>query len=353
MLGHAVFKGSAHEVYVMPIQGTLDHIKKGLDCEHVRLPTREDIEKLKQTPQKSFPRTITKTATVNSSDIRQPQDFDDEHSISFGQSFRVDSRSSSLSEWTVTDRGEDLYTLANHSGNTYNCEADATTPNDAADILLALFRAKCHERDYMDIRRGFFPNGSLDRIITMKVVVGVLTKAAPHLDVTEIEYYASRICHNSGPQDTEPSYRKMFTILLLIQQPVKIIHFIKYGLSDRDLPLVSQPSAESPNIFELRRRKAPDTRLPQECFERFDILTAGNFDGWQWSTIAPYFAKGPKGKVRFYTLSDKDIMPWTKKDKGNWGGGFSTVYRVTIHEAHHDFKDSEASYTLFLQVKLN
>lgn len=256
------------------------------------------------------------------------------------------SNQSDLSQWTVTDRGEELYTLAHPSDLDLTRNSDSPVPSDFPDIQLALFNAKCHERENMDIRRGFFPKKTLDRIITKELVIGVLLKAASHLTFTEIEYYASRVCHNSGPHDTEPSYRKMFTILLLIQQPVKIIHFVKYGLSDRDLPLVSQPSVKSPNIFELRRRKNPHIRLPQECFERFDVLTAGNFDGWQWTTIAPYFAKGPKRRVRFYTLLDKDIMPWTKKDKGNWVGGFSTVYRVTIHEAHHDFGDSEASTTI-------
>lgn len=249
-------------------------------------------------------------------------------------------------QWTVTDRGEELYTLAHASDNkdaNQNGDAHTSLGCDSSDIQLALFKAKCHERGNMDFKRGFFPKKSLDRIITKKAVVTVLTKAAPDLPVTEIQYYASKICHDSGPKDTEPSYRKMFTILLLIQQPGKIIHFVKYGLSDKDLPLVSHSSADSPNIFELRRRKHPETRLPAECLEHFDVLTAGNFDGWQWATIAPYFAKGPKRRVRFYTLAEKDIMPWTKKDKGNWGGGFSTVYRVTIHEAHHDFGDSQAS----------
>lgn len=258
------------------------------------------------------------------------------------------SNQSDLSHWTVTDRGEELYMLAHPSDPKLDhSNSDATVPSDFPEIQLALFNAKCHERENMDIRRGFFPNKTLNRIITKELVSSVLKNTASHLNSTEIAYYASRICHNSGPQDTEPSYRKMFTILLLIQQAVKIIHFVNYGLSDRDLPLtISQPSAECPNIFELRRRKSPDTRLPQECFERYDVLTAGNFDGWQWTTIAPYFAKGPKRRVRFYTLSDKDIMPWTKKDKGNWVGGFSTVYRVTIHEAHHDFGDSQASITI-------
>lgn len=251
--------------------------------------------------------------------------------------------SNSSDQWTVTDRGEELYRLAHASDKESNQNCDAHISSDYSDIKLALFKEKCHERENMDFKRGFFPKRSLDRIITEEAVIGVLTKAAPDLPATEIEYYASKICHISGPKDTEHSYRRMFTILLLIQQPLKIIHFVKYGLSDKDLPLVSQSLADSPNIFELRRRKYPEARLPPECFEYLDVLTAGNFDGWQWATIAPYFAKGPKRRVRFYTLSEKDIMPWTKKDKGNWGGGFSTVYRVTIHEAHHDFGDSQAS----------
>lgn len=256
---------------------------------------------------------------------------------------------SNFSEWTVTDRGEELYTLAHPPDQDLTQDVDDPLPSDFADIQLQLFKAKRHEKDNMDIRKGFFPKKALERIINEEAVVGVLTKAAPHLPSTGIQYYASKICHNSGPKDTEPSYRKMFTILLLIQQPGKIIHFVNFGLSDRDLPLESQPLVESSNIFELRRRKTPGTRLPSECFERLDVLTAGNFDGWQWTTIAPYFAKGPKRRVRLYTLSEKDIMPWIQKDKGNWGGGFSTVYRVTIHEAHHDFGDSQVSTALSVQ----
>lgn len=264
-----------------------------------------------------------------------------------------------LSNWTVTDRGESLYRVAQGPDTNSRSSTDDDKPKTqdeprtdsglrgSPDVVRELLQAKCNERQGMYMKRGFFPKGVLERIITKPIVVDILATEASSLTTTELNYYSEKVCYTPSRrgENAEPSYRKMFTILLLIGKPSRIIHFIKYGLSDTDLPLASVPTDDTGNIFELRRRKALDRRLPSECFGEADITATGDFEGWQWTMIAPYFAKGPKRRVRFYSLLDRDVLPWTKKFSGNWGGGFSSVYRIHIHPAHHEFGDSQVCVT--------
>ncbi|KAJ4385998.1 hypothetical protein N0V93_008889 [Gnomoniopsis smithogilvyi] len=273
---------------------------------------------------------------------------------------------SELSHWTVTDRGESLYRVAQDPDTSVGTGSDEdyaidkgndqsrkphTSPT-CAEVQRAIIQAKCHEKQGMDMKRGFFPKGELEKIITKKIVREILDNETLCLPPTELKFYVDKICHTPSRQNAEPSYRKVFTILLLIGKPNRIVHFIKYGLSDRDLPLASVPIDDTGNIFELRHRGTPETSLPSECFGEADITATGDFEGWQWATVAPYFAKGPTRRVRFYYLMDRDILPWTKKFAGNWAGGFSSVYRIQIHPAHHEFGESQIGDGSFALKKL-
>lgn len=276
-------------------------------------------------------------------EIREPEITPDTVETSLRRNFS-DLERSDASEWIVTDRGEALYLEV---AQPYADGIDVNRPQSPSshNVYFALMEAKCRGKMYPHMREGFFPKGELEKIITEKVVIEILQKELQehHHSQTDIRSYAKRICHIPGPNSTELPYMKMFTILLLIKKPGRIVQFIKHHLSDRDLPLKLVPKDGSNNIFELRRQDNLNAPLPLDCFNSNDIITMGDFDSWQWATIAPFFAKGPKRRVWLYLLSEQDILPWVKKEPKTWPGGFSTVYHVTIHPYHHEFGDSDVS----------
>jgi hypothetical protein len=60
-----------------------------------------------------------------------------------------------------------------------------------------------------------------------------------------------------------------------------------------------------------------------------------NFDRIQWWMTAPVFEYGGH-----YSLDEKTILPYvypSDEDIGEKRGGYSKVYPVCIHPAHHDF----------------
>jgi hypothetical protein len=67
-----------------------------------------------------------------------------------------------------------------------------------------------------------------------------------------------------------------------------------------------------------------------------------NFDRVQWWMISPVFEEG-----EHYYLDEKAVLPFVPLDAneeslGTQQGGYSEVYPVRIHPAHHKFWKSTA-----------
>ena len=71
-----------------------------------------------------------------------------------------------------------------------------------------------------------------------------------------------------------------------------------------------------------------------------------NFEDWQWTTLAPFFAKSEERKeVRHFPLQDRVILPFLSEGKRDDAeaiaeellGGGGRVFRATIHPEHHNF----------------
>ncbi|KAI1325130.1 kinase-like protein [Xylariaceae sp. FL0255] len=141
--------------------------------------------------------------------------------------------------------------------------------------------------------RKFLPLDALRAIVTKEAVHVQLTQAVPRISTSVLEICGSIEFEDQNRRLQYTSRQKIFATLVLIDQ---------------------------------------------------NSIAA--FENQQWITMAPYFAKAEDmgEKVHFYPLSPHDILPFVKPgtdDRGNPAylnkGFFSTVRRVKIHKAHHNF----------------
>jgi len=143
------------------------------------------------------------------------------------------------------------------------------------------------------------------------------------------------------------TFRKIFTILAIIERQSTIGKFLKEGVSDADLPLERFEREGGSGIIGLRRRKEPEKTL--ECFRGWSQSRLWAFEDRQWMTLAPFFARGEVKNVRHYILDSGIILPLTveshskSSSKGQYDleGGFGRVFKAHIHQDHHNFNDPQ------------
>jgi len=188
---------------------------------------------------------------------------------------------------------------------------------------------------------GFFPRGSIDKLITESEVAKTIRQGLPFLELElsedEIREYAAKVCNEAK------SYCKIFAILVLMKIGWEIVRFVDdpSGICDDYLPLEAVPVDDTGNLVEMRLSHDQDT--PLRCLEEWGVMEHDGFTRWQWSMLAPFFAKGKKGNARFYHLEKNDILPWIDEQGDIHQGGFSSISRVQIHPCHHNFDKSKVS----------
>ena len=191
--------------------------------------------------------------------------------------------------------------------------------------------------------KSFLPRDRLNELVVEDSVAEALTKCMPELSVESSLQLAQTICHSSGRDPLHPSFRRIFAILVIIEQPQEILIFVNNNITDHDLPLVKVRNANA-GRSELRRRTEPHKSL--ECTSRWSSFLVDLFVEYQWTVLSPFFSRGNKGAVRFYPLDDQTILPFIEDssrdanvgDDGDFQGGHGSVSRVKIHSSHFDFR---------------
>lgn len=142
----------------------------------------------------------------------------------------------------------------------------------------------------------------------------------------------------SGPQQARDrgGYRKIFAILLLIDQVDQIQSFIEAGICDEDLPLVHhhdrckntselacRPLAGKQNTGQQRRRNLQEWR--PSAAERFCKKQR-----WVCAALLP-------DGLRHQIFADGETLPWTSKQDVIPNAVHRKVYKVKVHARHHAF----------------
>jgi hypothetical protein len=215
---------------------------------------------------------------------------------------------------------------------------------------------KVHEE-----KKGFFPRALLSSLVTEDCVFNELTRTLSGHNRNQIRQYAKQICKEEPlPQDEDDyrppmikSFKKIFVILVLIEETSSITQFLAedVNINDLDLPLSRIPVNGSNTRFHLRSKREPEKEL--ECFWKWSQFKIRSFEEWQWTTISQFFHKGTYKDVKHFPLHDSVMLPFTmdsrrgmvSEGRVEFEGGFGRVFKVNIHRDHHNFDLRDVSYT--------
>jgi hypothetical protein len=206
-------------------------------------------------------------------------------------------------------------------------------------ILRALQPCKIHTNV-----ENFLPEDKLVEIMTTENVKSYVASSG---DVFEEDQsrVIEHVCGQSGRSNVRGASRRIFAILLLIQQPRLIMDFIEEGIDDSDLPLckVRMASSSSDSIISMDDDEDEDDYLARstrdgpiiiETFRKWNYPQRQTFYNNQWRVQVPIFQKGRRAP-EYHPVHkfDRDtVLPWTEFEERY--NGFSDVSRVKIHKAH-------------------
>jgi serine/threonine protein kinase len=232
------------------------------------------------------------------------------------------------------------------------------TPLERHELQKVIFSAieDTWNPDIPHLDAGILPNAQLRRLINPNSVFRELTKDMTYVQVQEegdsIWKIALDVCAETevlhDGKEKIKSFRKVFAALVLAESSALISLFIKEGVSDLDLPLVTYGDRRR---MELRRRDTFDqpSKKSLECFKHpsWSPVKIDTFKREQWKMLAPFFSQGDCGDVKHYPLMNQRILPFMASHLPNdkvveHRGGFGKVFIVHIHKDHHNFGDALA-----------
>ncbi|CZR67280.1 uncharacterized protein PAC_17179 [Phialocephala subalpina] len=171
------------------------------------------------------------------------------------------------------------------------------------------------------LRGEFVPESSLDELITVPTIAKI-DKEQNHSAEVDALWIANRVC---------TSAKRLYATLILLEQEASIRSFLAEGISDEDLPF----DMEVGNIGHYHlKREGQKSITSAENWADHEVET---FHLYQWRMTAPIFHYGD-----YHDLNDNAILPFVNFKSSdarynNAEGGFSHVYAVRIHRAHHNF----------------
>lgn len=214
-----------------------------------------------------------------------------------------------------------------------------------------------------DEKKGFFPEKKLTDMMTEECIRKELQLCSRQqltstLNISMIEDIVKLICGTAPTDGERRKYKKIFTILVLCERPEAILQFLEEKVSDQDLPLRKSSSTDgSPNIFHMARKGHQD-RL--ECFRGWSSAAVWRFEEWQWTTLAPFFYHGQRKDIKHFILQDQVPLPinsdsrFPSRDSPyqrlEFAGGFSNVFKVSLHPEHHDLYEPGVSLLLHTEI---
>lgn len=211
-------------------------------------------------------------------------------------------------------------------------------------------------------RDVFLPIDKLDKIITWQSVYTELVRVLQHeRSQNDLQKLTHEVWDEvKVPESPLTTRRKVFATLVCINKASCITYFIDEDLYDCHLPF-HFASSRHPGAHVYRNsRQGAEIRL--HCFSRmgWTVVEQENFQRYQWDFQAPYFeiiSDGKRTQPLHYALDDRTVLPFIEdsEEDGLGGpsmtsGGYSDVWRVRIHPAHHSHPSvslSDSSYENF------
>ncbi|KFA55252.1 hypothetical protein S40293_04995 [Stachybotrys chartarum IBT 40293] len=204
---------------------------------------------------------------------------------------------------------------------------------------------------------SFYPRETFQSVITRDSVTQELMRKFPQEDDATIALWADQICYGlSKERPVKKKYtcfRRIFAMLVLLDQIPEIFNFLVADINDSNLPLSKINRPNHAMIFDLCLRSDPDKAI--EFSTHWGRKDARCFWEWQWAMLSPFFAKRKaRKKVWHYKLQRHVVLPYIETEITSevHTGGFAQVSRVCIHDKHHNFHNGESFSGCFALKKL-
>ncbi|KAG4422124.1 hypothetical protein IFR04_004751 [Cadophora malorum] len=199
-----------------------------------------------------------------------------------------------------------------------NSKASSTSGHWLRDQLHDA-RIECPQRKHC----FFVPRSVQEDLINEVSVSQDIQSHNPEINEHDAAAYAKLACESA---------RQLYATLAYIKKGADICSLLKEGITDNDLPFVRKPNARSK--FALYRKDGQPIKASEAWKEKY----LEKFDRSQWWMIAPVFHFAED----LYELDDNMFLPFvpfdtTKDELAHKQGGYSEVYPVRIHPAHHTF----------------
>lgn len=198
------------------------------------------------------------------------------------------------------------------------------------DSLLKSALRECAYKKHLT----FLPNDELDRVMTSKNVEHYLLNSGNIVLLNNCSRILESVCGIPGRTNTRLTSRRIFAILLIIEEPARIMDVIEGGIDDTNLPFYRVDS----NGWEcLLARKTGGGLIPIQSLRIWPYAQRSAFFKDQWRVQTPVFLRGRGlNSHPVHRLESEVVFPWTEYEREYDGN--SEVVRVKIHEAHCRFK---------------
>lgn len=168
--------------------------------------------------------------------------------------------------------------------------------------------------------RLFIPDDAFKAILSQQAVLSELIGYFPDLPAQEVQKMATRI--TASGQDLR--LLRVFGVLVLLDKVDKVVDFL--AQEDLTLPLLEFTSP---------------------CFSSWPQSDIEAFERTQWRFFSPVFSNVAKQEDDYIDLEEKMILPyiesWENKKQNHYKGGNSEVWKVKIHDAHHNFQNLQTA----------
>ncbi|TVY20106.1 Cyclin-dependent kinase 6 [Lachnellula arida] len=191
----------------------------------------------------------------------------------------------------------------------------STTDGDSLKKRLRGARKECLKPS----QSFFVPRAAQDELLTRDAIAKDIQARNPDIgEDTALE----------SAEKARECAKQLFATLAYIRKGADICPLLQEGITDQDLPLVRA----SDGSFSLQRR----TGEPIKTFEEWNDEDLEQFDRVQYWMTAPVFQD-----KKHYNLDENAILPFMKFKSSETQqakqGGYSEVFPVRIHPAHHEF----------------
>lgn len=269
----------------------------------------------------------------------QPAGSIDEHILQHLHEFAL------LSLPPLEDR-EDVELSIQASGNAGSTQVWSDDSEPPVELELRLRESMLPSGD----GEQFLPINMFEKLMTKKTILSELVRVLSHYSAESLRKLVDTICDEANDLKLPSTTRKIiFATLVCIDKAHCVTVFIDEDLYDCYLPFkfANKLANKLRHDFVLYRKTSSNDQVQIQRISKmgWSIRERENFQNYQWRFLAPYFEMVSDGKRRWplhYIFDDEQVLPFvedsSKEGRGEpsmVSGGYSDVWRVRIHPAHH------------------